>query len=299
MNKKNLLSFSVGIPTCYGGNSLVETAKTIRDSKNVNQDFKFYVVADRTPLTKKVLAGLKKYRVSVTWNNIEGSQHHKLKQLVKKCNEDVFIYTQDDITFHEDTIKKIVDTFEKDPKLTMVSVRRLALPPLNFFESLMGVMMRISDRIARTWNGGQNYFAASGRCLAFRTEHLKKFRILEQIVNGDTYLYFENIRLKGKFSFIKETAISIRSPMKLKDQIGPSSRYQYSYDELQKYFPFDIKSYYKIPFIVLIKSALQELILHPLSFIGYTLILIYTRINRQNKTVVKNPVWAVDSSTKR
>lgn len=296
--KKDTLTVSVGIPTCYGGDSLVSTARTIRKSKGVDRRMPFFVVADRMPLTQHVTSSLKKLHVNVQWNKKEGSQHKKLKQLVDKIKTDIFVYTQDDIIFERDTIQKIVKAFENDPGLTMVSVRRLPLNPLNFFESLMGVMMRISDTIACQWNSGDNYFAASGRCLAFRVPHLKKFRILEGVVNGDTYLYLENSRVGGKFRFIQDATVFIRSPLRLKDQIGPSSRYQFSREELQKYFPFDISEYYKIPKRLVAKAGFHEFINHPISLVGYCFVYLYTRLKRQQKQKIINPLWSVDASTK-
>src|SRR4030042_1044305 len=110
MNMKNVkkpLRLTVGIPTCYGGESLVATAKSIRASHGIGE-FRFIVVADRTPLTPSVRQRLDELQVEVYWNEIEGSQHKKLAQMVAMLDTDIFIYTQDDITFQPDTIANIV-----------------------------------------------------------------------------------------------------------------------------------------------------------------------------------------------
>lgn len=296
MNKKQL-TITVAIPTCYGGKSLISTAESIYQSTeaNINQ---FIIIADRTPIKPKIARALKKMGVSITWNNKEGSQFKKIKQSIEKTESDIYISTQDDITFDINCIKEIVRTFEQNPKITMLGIRIFPLPPVNFFESIMTTMVRLVDGISTSWNQGTNHLAASGRCLAFRTSHLKKFRIPGTVVNGDMFLYLENKRLRGRFKLARNAKVYIRCPQRLKDQIGPSSRYQFQNKELQNYFNFDISRGYKIPFQVLLSSFLKELMVHPITTISYLAVFAYTRIARQDKKTVSNPVWAVDSSTK-
>ena len=56
-NKK--LTFMVGIPTCYGGESLINTVKTLRASESVSS-FRIVIIADRTPIKKSIKDKLNK-----------------------------------------------------------------------------------------------------------------------------------------------------------------------------------------------------------------------------------------------
>lgn len=294
-NKK--LSLTVGIPTCYGGWSLVETARTIRASKGTG-DFRFIVVADRTPLSSEVKRELKKLKVELHWNDSEGSQNKKLKQMVEKLNTDIFIYTQDDITFLPDTILNIITFFKQNPEITMTGARILPLSPITFFEHVMATGVSIVDTMSHNWKNGNNYLASSGRCLGFRVSQIKKYRIPEQVINGDMYHYLENRRLGGRFKQCPSAKVYIRCPQRFKDQVGPSSRFQIQKEELQQYFNWDISSEYKIPFHIYLVAILQESfhnhIFVPLYFGLYFL----TRIFKQSKKIVTDPVWKVDPSTK-
>lgn len=295
-NKK--LTFMVGIPTCYGGESLINTVKTLRASKDVSS-FRIVIISDRTPIRKTIKDRLKKMGVEIFWNEKEGSQFKKLKQLINKCNEDVFIFTQDDITFDKYTLKYILDKFSENPKATMVSTTILPLSPVTFFESIKTLETRIHNKITKKWNHADNYFASSGRCISFRTKHIRKFRIPETVVNGDTYLYFENKRLKGVHIHQSLAKVFIRCPQRLKDEIGPSSRYQYSQQEMAKYFDYDLKKEYEIPRRVLMQSFFEELISHPIKTTFLVSVGLLLRIKRQKVSVVSNPVWKVDVSTKK
>lgn len=295
MNKK--LKITIGIPTCYGGQSLVETVRTLRASK-FDSDFEILIEADRTPWTKEVKKSIKAMGAKSHWNNIEGSQCKKLNQIIKKATGDIFIFTQDDIVFDKETIGKIHQAFEKDPQLTMAAIRVSPLKPLTYFEGVMGVMQRIVEKISVTWNKGNNIYMASGRCLAFRTDFLKKFRINNTLINTDTFMYLENINLEGKFKALTDARVYIRTPQSLKDQVGPSSRYQYSKIELQRYFDFDISYIYKIPLVILLKAAIKEFFSNPVNFSAYILVFIYTRLKKQSKKKALRTIWEVDESTK-
>lgn len=294
--EKKQLSVTVGIGTCYGEWFLVETAKTIRASKGVDS-FRFVIVADRTPLSKEIQSGLKNLNVEYYWNEKEVSFLRKIKQIVDITDSDLFIATQDDITFQPDTIKLIIEAFEKNPEATMLGARILPLSPINFFESCIASMVRMVDYIGMKWNNKQNHLMVSGRCLAFRTNHIKKFQYIEDVITGDMYYFLENERLGGKFIRPDNAIVYIRCPQHIKDQIGPSSRYQYSAKELSRFFG-DVNRFYKIPTLALIKGTIYEFIRHPISVIGYIGIFGYTRIMKQKNDKILAPMWDVDKTTK-
>ncbi|PIR69293.1 MAG: hypothetical protein COU47_04345 [Candidatus Niyogibacteria bacterium CG10_big_fil_rev_8_21_14_0_10_46_36] len=294
-NKK--LTLTVSIPTCYGGWSLIETARSIRASEGVG-DFRFIIVADRTPLTDEIKTELRKLNVELYWNEDTGSQIKKIKQMVDMAESDIFVSTQDDITFLPDTLYHIARAFEADPQLTMIGARVLPLPPETFFESIMASMVRAVDYIGMSWNKKQNYLMASGRCLAYRTSHIQKFRMPENIVNSDIFMYLENRRLGGTFARPDDAKVLIRCPQSIKDQIGPSSRYQYSSTEMQKWFGVDIQSVYKIPFGAFVYGAFREYMRSPIRMTAYALVFVYTRIFRKKSKKVLTSMWSVDTSTK-
>jgi hypothetical protein len=296
---KKKLTATIIIPTCYGGDSLIATAKSLYDSTNV-AEFRFIIISDRNPIkpmTKKILNAM---GVEIYWNRVEGSQPKKLLQARKKVTSDLYIFTQDDIHFEPETLSSIINAFEKNPKLTMAAAGVL---PVEKSETLvekgMASNIRMVYNIARDWKHGKNYLAASGRCLAFRMSLFSQYTIPEILVNADMYFYLENARLGGMFTMLPEARIYIRPPQKLKDQVGPSSRFQYQNEELKKFFPFDYSKEYILPKAAVFKAAITELFTHPVGLLSYGFIFAYTRLKKQSKRVVGNPVWKVDVSTKQ
>lgn len=294
---KKQLTITVGIPTCYGGASLVDTARSILNSRGVKIT-QFIIVADRNPISKKIRQTLEEMGIKVIENSVVGSQRKKLKQMIAMATGDIYIATQDDIFFAPETLAALVNDFEQDPTVTMLGSRVLPLTPQTAFEGAMGVGVRIVDRTACSWKNGVNHLAVSGRCLAFRTNKLKEFRIPEEVINGDMYLYLENRRLGGVFRLVRAAKVYLRCPVRLKDQIGPTSRYQYSKTEMQTYFDFDVTNEYRLPKYILVRSLVTEFLLHPRQAIHYIGIFLYTRLKKQSIKKTTNALWQIDLSTK-
>lgn len=295
MKTKKLIT--IGIPTCYGGKSLITTVKSILKNKG-NFELEIIIQADRTPIEIKVKQTLQELGAKLYWNEVEGSQFKKLNQIIKKAKGEIFIFTQDDITFDPQTINEIIKTFNQSRAITMVGSRVLPLKPLSVFESGVAALVKIVDNVGREWNQGDNHLMASGRCLSFRTKLLKNYNIPDNIVTGDAYLYLENKRLGGKFTYANQGIVFIRCPQNFKDQLGPSSRYQYSLQELRKYFN-DVEKEYEIPVLILVKYCLLGFIKEPIPTIFYLYIFAVTRLKRKANKEVSNPVWKVDISTKK
>lgn len=296
---KKKLSVTIVIPTCYGGDSLITTAKSIYASKDVAK-FRFIIVSDRFPIkpaTKKIL---EKMGIEIYWNPVEGSQPKKLIQARDMVKSDLYIFTQDDIYFEPETLNRIVTAFEQDPQLTMVAAGVLPVTdPQTMVERGMSANISMVYHAAKRWNNGDNYLAASGRCLAFRMSLFTKYRIPEILVNADMYFYLENKRLNGKFAMLPEAKVFIRPPQKLKDQVGPSSRFQYQKEELKKFFNYNFANEYRVPPGDVINAILREMVTNPVGFFAYLYVFAYTRLKKQPTKTVANPNWAVDASTKK
>lgn len=297
MEQTKKLEITVGIPTCYGGQSLVETVKSLRASK-FEDNFEILIEADRTPWTDDVKKALREMGVKSHWNNVEGSQCKKLNQIIKKTNSDIFIFTQDDIVFAPETLNEIYKAFSGDSELTMAGIRVFPLKPITYFENVLGVMLRVVDQIATYWNNGDNYLRANGRCLAFRTSHLKKFKISDNLIGTDAFMYFKNKSLNGKFKPLNEAIIFIRPPRGIKEQIGPSSRFQYSKIEMSQYFNADLSLEYRIPRRVLLKALFNQFIKSPINLSLYLLIFLWTRLKKQPKKDALKTLWDIEISTK-
>jgi len=294
---KKKFNLTVGIPTYYGGQGLVKTVTSILFSKGVGK-FRLIVCVDGNPLDKKIEKQLKDLGVDVIFSAERGGQVARINQMIGLTNTDLLILTQDDIKYEQDTITKIIKAFEKNPKVTMVSARLYPLPAKTYLESVIEVGARLTHKIGDNWRNGDNYLISSGRCLAFRTKFINKYKIPEEVINSDAYLYFENKRKGGKFLALTDAVVYNKSPQTLDEQLKQSRKFQYSKEELAKYANKDLSKEYKVPKLISIPAYLEELVKHPLATIGYLSLFLYTRIAGKNMYSNAKRFWETDKSTK-
>lgn len=290
------LSLTVGITTCYGSESLLETVKSINRSRNV-PPFRFIIVADTVRFKKSFLEELKKSGVEVIENRERSSQLTKQKQIAALSRSDITILTQDDVLFEENALADILQLFSKNPAVTFTSLRNMPLPAETWFESAINIGSEIVHRAAQAWNNGDNYLAVDGRCIAFRTPFLKSLKLADQVVASDTYLYLANKYAGGKYQYLADTAVVFRNPQSLSEHLRKSSRFQYVEAEMKHYFEHS-ESEFMIPRSALVKSMLSELARKPIASILYMLITLYTRLFTIPRRKALTTMWEADLSTK-
>ena len=234
--KKKQLTLTVGITTCYGDISIIDSVKSIRESRGIDE-FTFIIIADSVPINDTIKKYLKKYNVRLIENKKESGQVAKQKQIFKIAKSDLVVLTQDDVLLDPKALVNIVSEFTKNPKITMASILNKPIKATNFFEDIISVGTHIANKTAKSWNGGDNYLSVIGRFMAFRTDLINnKFRLPGEVATSDTYYYFENKRVGGIYKYIPEVYVNFKNPQNMKEHLRKSSRFQYSQQEMSHYF---------------------------------------------------------------
>lgn len=294
--KRETLTLTIGIPTYYGGPSLVRAAESIMASEGV-QKFRFIVNVDGNPLKPEIESRLVELGVEVIFSAQRGGQVARLNHMKEIATTDLLVFAQDDIVFERDTLRKLVAAFDSDPHLTMANANVMPAPAEIFFERVEQIGQSVVKRIVRQWRSGDNYLAANGRCQVFRTSWVKQFHLPEVIVNSDAYKYFENKLRGGKFKFVEDAVVFDRSPLTLQEYVRQTQKYQSSSRELGRYFPSDITGEYRVPLGMKIRAYAAELIRHPILAPFYLPLFIYSRLVPPDQTLSR--FWETDVSTKR
>jgi hypothetical protein len=112
------------------------------------------------------------------------------------------------------------------------------------------------------------------------------------------YMYLRNRELGGTFALQRDAKVFIRCPQSLKDQIGPSTRYQHQREEMSRYFTNGLRVKYALPLCISIRAVLVELFLHPVGLVTYLVIFAYTRLASKSRANAPVAAWTVDATTK-
>ena len=295
--KAKSLSLTVGITTCFGDASILNTVKSIRSSKRI-RNFRFIIVSDRVKFNNAVKKEFKKYGIEHIENKNEASQIEKQKQILKIVKSDLLVLTQDDVLLDPNALAQVVLNFRKNNKLTMVSILNKPTQATNLFEDILNIGTNIANKTAKNWKNGNNYLSVIGRFMVFRTDFIKhKFRLLSEVATSDAYYYFENKRAGGKYKYLSDVYVEFKNPQNIKEHMRKSSRFQYSNMEMSHYFK-NINREYEVPYLATAEAVIDQLIQEPVKTVLYFGVFAYTRILKLKSAVVLNPIWEVDLSTK-
>lgn len=296
-NTNNQLSFTVGIPTYYGGPALVRATKSILRSKNVGP-FRLIVCIDGNPLDPKIEQQLLDLGVEVVFSKQRGGQVARLKQIISMTKTDLVVLTQDDIQFKPNTLANLLKKFD-DEKTTLVAAKILPTKAKTFFERIIEVGVKGNIRLGKLWRDGDNYLLANGRCMVFKTKFVKSFSIREEVINSDAYFYFENKKHGGKFVFADDAVIFNKSPQKLSEHLKQSRKFQISQQENNRYLDQNLEEEYKIPVHLQANALLGEFFDNPVYTLLYLGVNLYTKIAGREMFQDAKRFWETDVSTKR
>lgn len=297
MNNQRL-TLTVGITTCYGHESILDTVRSLRSSTNVDP-FRLIIVADRVPIKPALRQALEALGVELIENSDVGSQFKKQKQIISQCNSDLILFTQDDVLFEPHALSTIVATFANEPKTTFISIRNQPIPATTRFETAVNIGTELVNTVSGAWNGGDNYLSVIARCMAFRTDWVQHNMALpDEVVSTDAYRYFEHKKTGGVYHYLPTVAVFFKNPQNMAEHLRKSSRFQHSQLEMSHYFG-DLRHEYTVPKRVVIQALLKHLVAHPLLFMRYSLIYGYTRWMKTDPKTTLNANWEVDTSTKQ
>ena len=166
--------------------------------------------------------------------------------------------------------------------------------PITFFERILDAGVYTAKRMAEQWNNGDNYLSFKGCFLVLSKDYASKLHIPAKLVNDDAYLYFSAKQMGFQTAYVKDCVVYYHSPKTLQDHIKQSSRFQFSQQELKRYFK-DNQGFYHIPKGIYVKSMLESLFAKHIFFIAYIITNLISKKRRHSVT----SSWSLADSTKR
>lgn len=290
------LSFGVGIPSYKSGESIVSTVKSLQKSKGVGS-FEITVVVNDV-MNSNIQKKLENLGVKVLHNKENIGQTGSNNRIFGMAKTDLLIMTQDDVLFEPHTLRAFIDEFELDPDLTMVAPKFVPLSQKTLVEKVVNFGSKVNRRIVRSWNHGDNYLSAVGRCLGYRTSMVKRFEIDDAVINCDAYYYFENRRLGGEYKFVENAEVKYRLPNNVDEHLKQVRKFVVSQDELSGYLKTDLREEYNVPKKILLKALSLELIKNPIYGTLYFLLTVYSRTRPKSFYKEVTRFWDIDTSTK-
>lgn len=299
---KKLPTVTIGIPAHNEEANIGDLLKSIIEQKEENFTIEKIIVSSdgSTDRTVEIVRSVKDSRIKLLDNKKRRGQASRQNQLVRHSTSDIFVLLEaDSLPADQNYIKNLIEPLTQDSNVGLIFGRAVALPPRNFFESIMYFKSSLKEEIFQTIKNGNNlnkYGGHEGRALS--KEFTKKLYWPDDIPE-DTFSFLICQKLGFKVKHARNANIYHRLPGNMKDYLKQYSKYSKARTALRKYFPTgDIESKYKYFSPQALGIVVKGIIKNPLLMFSYIVVLTLVKILNINKGVNFNPFLEIHESSK-
>lgn len=160
-----------------------------------------------------------------------------LNLCLKEVKGAITILTDGDISFKKNSVKILIDEFERYPHLVGVSGRQISIDTKNnyfgYISHLFTEALHVSRIAQMNGNSSQKYFPLSGYIMAVRTE-LLNFTIPTEVLVDDAYISLMITKDGGVLGYNPEAAAYVSYPKHLTDYFKQKIRSTGGYIQLKQ-----------------------------------------------------------------
>lgn len=227
---------------------------------------KILVISDgSTDKTAELARSLNSDKLEVREYGERIGKSSRLNEIYKDLQSDILVQSDADVILeHPLVIRDIILPIILDQKVGMCGGHPRPIKANTFTEKAVNCTFEAYAPFRKIIRGGNNVFSADGRLLAFRREFIKQVNVPENMIANDAFAYFSCLDKGFAYRYVKTAMVLFRSPQTLAEQIKQNTRFEAAPARMSKYFPEDlVKREYRIPFGIFLKSALKQIVRHP------------------------------------
>lgn len=297
---EKIVTVSVGIPAHNEGNNIGNVIKSIQSQlPHTYKLINIFVISDNsTDSTNKIVESFTDERIVLIKNITQKGKTYAIKKLFSLSQQnksDFLILLDADLTIKDKKLlQKMVNGISKDDSIIASSGFALPKDPQNFIQRIGYYGFYIwEDMIKRSKS--TLYYRSSDPLIIFRVSDFLTDEINSYTYLHDEFYFLYALKLKKKFTFIKNAHVYFTLPSTTADYLKQMRRYIGNHldsDEVYSYVP------YKFTLKDRIISFYRTSNIHILSAIAYTLIQLYLHIESLIHTTSVNGTWERVDSTK-
>lgn len=228
-----------------------------------------------------------------------GKSSH-LNRIYKNLRSDFFIQTDADVIFADRyVVQRMVKPLQAN-SVSMTCGNPLPLPASTYTESAYGLAFRSISKTHKALRGGQNAFIADGRILAYRSDFIKKVTVPYDMIANDLFTYFACRKRRLKAIFIPHAIVYFRGPKTLQDIKRQTARSAAARLRMIQCFSKELVEWeMRIPFIVSLKSKIQQFFRAPIMSLYTFIIYKYCELKAEDYNRSLNAIWPMAKTTKK
>lgn len=293
MKDKNI---SVGIPTYEGGKSLIKTLKSLYSQEGFVYVKKVIVAVDGKKLSGAVVKEIKNPKLKVIYFSHRAGQAQRINDIFEYSDSEYLFLTNDDVLLKKDFLNVLHDSLLT--KADMYCARVRPLLQKTFVEKSLSMRDEMVEVIADHFQNGMNILRCNGRGIVLSKKLYKKISLPKVLWNNDAYLYIRAVELRAKIEYLPAAVVQYRLPKNIKEYLKQHGKFAYSKNEVGKYVPKKIDTYYNFPRTTIVNVYLSMLFSHPFSMLSYGILYMVAYLLKDKYKPKNIGFWESDLSTK-
>lgn len=225
-----------------------------------------------------------------------GGQNKAQNRIHSEAKGDILVVLDADILpSSESFIEKIIAPIVNN-EADLVGAQLLPATPSTFFESMLAEIHMFKVRLYGKWKDGKNIYMCFGPTRGFSKRLYSTLRYPDNCPT-DAYSYIFAMRAGYIFAPATNAPAIFKNPSSFKDHMRQSSRFTAGKDSIAALFgAFTVHSEFSIPYFILFRALVVELILHPVYLVSF--MVVHLRVKFISQGVVFTSRWEIAGSTK-
>lgn len=278
MNAKRY-TVSVGIPAYNEAANIKYLLEALLAQKEEGFALKeIIVVSDcSTDKTAELVRSVADPRITLIENKARIGQALSQNVILEKFDADILVLLNADVLpVNKNMLKNIVQPFQIDTGLGIVSGQLVPAEAVNFFGKIIRFSALLKQDIYEKINAGKNVYLCHGGIRAFSRNFARQLKWSSQI-SEDAYSYFACISLGFEFAYASSAKVYFRSSGSLKDHLRQSARFRKGKRDLLNCFSKKlVHDAHKIPAPVFFTSLAKYFLRNPVLFLSYVVIYVFS-----------------------
>jgi len=299
-NMRNTIKITIGIPAHNEENNICRIVASLLDQyENIFEIEKLIVISDgSTDGTVGLVQRIQDERLEVKINEIRQGKVRIMNELFRSCSSDYLVIIDADTIIKD---RKFISTFISsaiDKKnIGLVGARVESLIGTSFFERTIAQSHSFKNNMYEINGNNESLYLCHGRARIFSYDFFHTLDIPTDAPE-DSYSFLACVRNGYKFMYAPKAVVYFKSPTTLADHMKQSSRFKHGRTALLKYFSKNtLQKEFRLNKSAVIRAAFNMLISHPLQFIYYIIIYLYTLLFGKESDV-SHSTWNIAASSK-
>lgn len=293
-------TITIGIPTYEAGESLVATLQSIYNQSVSDCITQILLVVDGGTLKSSTHRRVHHPKLRIINHPKREGQSSGINDIFRLAHTDLVILTNDDVIWENTALEALVSAYRKhDADLLCSAVMPITSASPLFYSLEPGT--RMTQSIARRWNGGDNYLSCNGRLIALTRRLAQNITLPPHLWNNDAYIYLRTKQLGYRCRFVESAHCLYKVPETLQEHLRQTRKFHHSRAENQRYLTIDFSHQYRVPFLIKIEAFATTFTESPLATLGYlaltAAIAVFSLFTPYEDA--KRPYWETDPSTKQ